>query len=206
MPTERAGNSIDPTRTTLNLEPESAKAMATAEQTGLRTSRLLAYRRFWLYVVIFLFLDQASKQAIWHSGFPLGQYPPEGGVELIPGFFSLVFTVNRGAAWGMFSGWSVPLIVLALTALYGIFHFRRQLELRRPLLQASFGLMVAGILGNLLDRVRYGYVIDFLDVHLGFYRWPTFNIADSCIFCGVAIYLGWSFLSEWRLRKPPAVP
>ncbi len=188
----------------MNSTSQSENVREAVERTGRRTGRFLAYRRFWLYVAFFLFLDQASKQAIRHSGFPIGKYPPEGGVELVPGFFSLVFTVNRGAAWGMFSGWSVPLIVFALAALYAIFHFRRQLELRRPLLQASFGLMVAGILGNLIDRMCYGYVIDFLDVHLGFYRWPTFNIADSCIFCGTAIYLGWSVLSECRNR--PASP
>ena len=97
----------------------------------------------------------------------------------------------------MFAGYSAWLGWLGVIALVAIFVFRRELELHRPLLQYSFGLLCGGILGNVCDRVRYGHVVDFLDFHLPGYRYPAFNLADSGITVGVVIYLLYS-LRDWR--------
>ncbi|MDX2109068.1 MAG: signal peptidase II [Verrucomicrobiota bacterium] len=175
---------------------------ATAHQRTSLMTRLLGYSRFWVYLFVVLALDLVTKEWVqYHSGFPHGLYPPEGGAEVIPGFISIVFTTNLGAAWGLFAGFSIFLVALAVVALFAIYGFRKHLELDRPLMQAGFGLMVAGILGNLIDRLRFGYVVDFLDVHLSFYRWPTFNIADSAIFCGVGLYLFWSVKADFAARR-----
>lgn len=94
-----------------------------------------------------------------------------------------------GAAWSILSGRSTWLAFLALVALLAIFLFRRHLGLERRSIQLAFGLLCGGILGNLLDRVRLGYVSDFLDFHFGDYIYPTFNIADCGIVCGVILYV-----------------
>jgi signal peptidase II len=149
-----------------------------------------------------LLLDQASK--VWiDSILPFGTYFPyqgpggESPVVIIPDFFQLVHIGNEGAAWGMLSGYRMILVLVALGALTAIYFYRGPLELKRRSMQFSFGMIVGGILGNLLDRVIYGHVVDFLDFTLpgipalGIdpYRWPAFNVADSGIVCGVFIYL-----------------
>lgn len=151
--------------------------------------RLCRYRLFWIVFLVILILDQSTKIYIKEfSGLWLGEYPPHGGWELIPGFFSIVYNVNTGAAWGMFSGFGLVLAGLAVLALVTVYYFRAHLQIARKTMQVTFGMMTAGIAGNLIDRLAYGFVVDFLDFHLGFYRWPTFNIADSAIFVSVALY------------------
>jgi signal peptidase II len=152
--------------------------------------RIAAYWRFYLYFIGTLLLDQWTKYWIVEkSGFPHGYFPPLGGIEVIEGFFSLVYITNEGAAWSLFSGYSTFLALFAVIVLLMIFFMRKNLELKKPLYQTAFGLMSAGILGNLIDRIMFGHVIDFLDFNLGFYRWPTFNIADSGIVAGMTLYL-----------------
>ncbi len=88
------------------------------------------------------------------------------------------------------------LAVLAIATLGAIFVSRRALGLQARIVQVCFGLLCGGIVGNLLDRLVHGHVIDFLDFHFGSYVYPTFNLADSGICVGVVIYLLWS------LRQP----
>ena len=161
--------------------------MATAD-SGL--ARFHAYRSFWIFFATTLLLDQLSKVAIveW-SGFERGLYPPFDGLEVIPGVFNLVYAINYGAAWGLFAGLSWMLIGLACLVLLFIWFFRKSLELKQARMQICFGLMCAGIIGNTIDRLFRGHVVDFLDVHLQVYRWPTFNVADSAIVLGTLLYL-----------------
>jgi signal peptidase II len=141
-----------------------------------------------------LLLDQATKIYIHaFSGLIRGLYPPFGGWEVIPNVFNIVYTTNRGAAWGILSGQSHWLIGLAVVALFGIAWFRHDLELHRRPVQIYFGLITGGILGNTIDRLWHGHVIDFLDVNLQVYRWPTFNIADCGIVIGTCGYVLWTF-------------
>ena len=107
---------------------------------------------------------------------------------------------NTGAAWSLFSGRSGSLALLAAATLVAIYAWRRQLGLRLLPVQISFGLLCGGIAGNLLDRLLRGHVVDFLDFHFGSYVFPTFNVADSGICVGVAIYL----LNSLRQSEEPS--
>lgn len=157
-------------------------------------SRLLAYRRLWLLATVVLGLDQLTKYWISRQ-LPFGSYGPAGRT-LIPGFLNLVHVGNTGAAWSMFAGRSFLLALLAGVTLLAIHLFRQQLGLRSPAAQSAFGLLCGGIVGNLVDRLAYGHVIDFIDLHFGAYIYPTFNVADSAICIGVFGYILWS------LRQP----
>lgn len=106
-------------------------------------------------------------------------------------WFNIVFTWNPGASFSMFRalGESAPLIIIIATGiiicaiLYHLFTRAQSYE-RLPL-----ALIAGGAIGNLIDRVRFGAVIDFLDFHIGGWHWPAFNIADICITVGVGLYL-----------------
>jgi signal peptidase II len=156
---------------------------------------LAAYRLFWWVAVVTLALDQLSKFWIVHT-LPLGSYGPGRWIPVIDGFFHLVHVGNTGAAWSLFSGGSLWLAGLAALTLFAIFRWRDALGLRQRGMQLSFGLLCGGIVGNLIDRLAYQHVVDFLDFHFGSYIYPTFNLADSGIVCGVILYF---FLS---LKKP----
>jgi len=141
--------------------------------------------------------DQVTKIWVTQTIAP-DTYNNPPPVTVVGGFFYFVNITNRGAAWGQLAGYSTWLAWLAVVALVGIYFSRRQLELHRPLLQYSFGLLCGGIIGNLLDRgLRPTHdVVDFLDFHFGSYRFPAFNVADSGITVGVTIYLLYSF-RDW---------
>ncbi|HRE84020.1 MAG TPA: signal peptidase II [Opitutaceae bacterium] len=153
--------------------------------------RFHSYRLLWILATSVFVLDQLTKAWINHR-LPLGTYGRPGAIPVIDGFFYLVHVGNTGAAWSMFSGRSVMLAMLALITLGAIYVWRRALSLKTRPVQISFGLLCGGIVGNLVDRLVHGHVIDFLDFHFGSYVYPTFNIADSGICVGVAIYLIWS--------------
>jgi len=158
-----------------------------------------SYRIFWVVLPVTLAADQATKFLVHnHPALPLNQYPPQGGIEVIPGFFNLVFVTNTGAAWGLFAGQGFLLALMALAALAAVFYYRKELQFELPAMQLSFGLICGGIVGNLVDRALHGYVIDFFDFLLAGYRWPTFNLADSGICIGAALYL----LNSFCNRKP----
>ena len=159
-------------------------------------SKVLYYRLFMIAGVI-LVLDQITKILVQYSiPFESSYFAPDR-VTIIEDFFYLVHIGNKGAAWGMFSEYSGVLALLSFAVLLFIFCFRKQLELHRGTVQIAFGLLIGGILGNLIDRIRVGHVIDFIDIHLPFTlpyilpfgRWPAFNIADSAIVVGMLFYL-----------------
>ena len=159
-------------------------------------SKVLYYRLFMIAGVI-LVLDQITKILVQYSiPFESSYFAPDR-VTIIEDFFYLVHIGNQGAAWGMFSEYSGILTLLSFAVLLFIFCFRKQLELHRGTVQIAFGLLIGGILGNLIDRIRVGHVIDFIDIHLPFTlpyilpygRWPAFNIADSAIVVGMLFYL-----------------
>jgi len=128
-------------------------------------------------------LDQWTK--LWVIGsFGLGESRP-----VIEGFFHFTYVRNPGAAWGMFGNHNIALTFLSIIMLAVLAIFRRSFLSDTLDHRIALGLMAGGIIGNLIDRIKYGYVVDFLDVHLGFYHWPVFNIADAAICVGVGIYV-----------------
>ncbi len=167
--------------------------------------RLAWWKHRWLWglAATILVFDQASKLWIVHgSNYIRGATPPLSGTEVIPGFFNIIYTINEGAAWGLLSGYGWVFVIIAFIVLYGIYRFRAELELRRLPYQIAFGLIIGGIVGNVVDRIVRGHVVDFLDFDLQFYRWPTFNIADSTIVLGAI----WLFLYGQFFDRPKPAP
>lgn len=157
--------------------------------------KLTPERRMGWIALVVLVLDQATKWAVvrhLHLG---------AEREVLPGFFRLVHWGNTGAAWSTFHGNNLALACVSAAALVLLYMARRYFEGDRPAGQAALGLVFGGILGNLIDRLVHGHVVDFLYFHvirrdgevLGF---PAFNVADSAICTGVGII----FILSWWLR------
>jgi signal peptidase II len=129
---------------------------------------------------IIVILDQLTKYLI-------DQARPN--FQVIPGFFNLSYVRNPGAAFGIFQHKQFFLIGVSLVAagilLFLLFYER---EDRKGLLLA-LALILGGTCGNLIDRVRWRYVIDFLDFYIGKHHWPSFNVADSAITIGVGVLI-----------------
>jgi signal peptidase II len=132
-------------------------------------------------------VDQLSKAAVleYFAGSPLAAH------EAITPFFNLVLTYNRGISFGLFNTPS-GMNVLLFSVLAAIIVTTLIIWLRRvasSLLAVAIGLVIGGAIGNVIDRIRYGAVVDFLDFHIGSWHWPAFNVADSAICVGVAAML-----------------
>lgn len=142
-------------------------------------------KTLWISLVVFAF-DQLTK---WLAVEYLLGRPP---VEIMPGF-DLQLVYNTGAAFGMLDdagGWQNTFFV-AVAAAISLFIIHQLRKLTRAELQiaVSYALILGGALGNVLDRLRQGYVVDFIHWFYGDYHWPNFNIADSAIFIGATLLL-----------------
>jgi signal peptidase II len=134
--------------------------------------------------VVVLVLDQFTKHLVNRH------IPRYGLVRIIPGFFDLTNVRNPGAAFGFLAGaegwWRTAFfITVSAAALVVIAVLVRKTSERLSL--AAFSLIGGGAVGNLVDRVRFGEVVDFIDWYYGSWHWPAFNIADSAITAGVAL-------------------
>ena len=115
-------------------------------------------------------------------------------IVVVPGFFNITHIQNPGGAFGFLAQQS-PLVrslvflLMSFLAVCLIFWFYRQTPPTHRFLSAGFALIFGGAIGNLIDRVRFGRVVDFLDFYLGAWHWPAFNVADSAITTGIAVFL-----------------
>ena len=114
--------------------------------------------------------------------------------NIIPGFFDLVYVTNTGAAFGFLAGSKTWLrqaffVAVSIVALIVIVYAYGHLKKQGRIFVYALGLIAGGAVGNLIDRLRFGSVVDFLDFYLGSYHWPAFNAADSAITVGVALFL-----------------
>jgi signal peptidase II len=141
------------------------------------------YRKFAPYLALFVVLDLASKH--WASAsLPFGRPIP-----VIPGFFQLTLVHNTGAAFGVGRAWSMPFFVVAsLVALGVVGYLFHRLDSSEKGSLWGLVLILSGAIGNLVDRIRFGYVVDFLDVFVGAYHWPAFNVADAAITMGAGLF------------------
>ena len=121
-------------------------------------------------------------------------------ISVIPGLFNLAYVENRGCAWGMFQGQVWPLAVFGLVALAFLIWKRTSIFNLQPstfnLSAVAEPLLYAGIIGNIVDRLFRGYVIDMFDFHWGIHHFPCFNLADSCICVAVGLLLLASLLDK----------
>jgi len=151
----------------------------------------------WLWLSAFVIVvDQITKRVV-DTSMQLHQ-----SIELAP-FFQLTYLRNQGAAFSFLSGaggwqrWFF--IILAVVASAFITVWLRKLDPRQRREAMAWSLVLGGALGNLIDRILYGYVIDFLDVYYGDWHWPAFNVADSAITVGVVLLL----LDSFKSNRPP---
>jgi signal peptidase II len=151
---------------------------------------------FLAITILVVLLDQATKAWILttlklHEGFPL-----------IDGFFNIVHVRNPGAAFGFLAGApplfrSIFFVAVTVAAIALILHYLRVNRIEEPYLVSALALILAGAVGNLIDRIRFGEVVDFLDVYIGSHHWPAFNVADSAITVGAGVLMAALF----RRRK-----
>ncbi len=130
---------------------------------------------------IFFALDLVVKQVIrlflTHS------------LPLIPHFLSLTYTENRGAAWGIFDQYPILLIGIAIFFLWFLLHNIKQEAKIKKITGLAYALILGGLLGNLFDRLFFGYVIDYIQVFLGNYAFPIFNLADTFLVVGIILWI-----------------
>ena len=171
---------------------------------SMRTLTLASHRaRIALLAAGVFALDQITKRVVLKF---LG-YAEE--VPVVPGFFKLVHWGNTGAAWSLFRGSNEILAGVALVAVVVLYLTRHHFGARLPLGQLALGLIFGGILGNLLDRLLYGHVVDFLYFYVnqragGEAGFPAFNVADSAICIGVGLVF-WNSLRN-ETAAPPTAP
>jgi len=143
-------------------------------------------RLYFLILLVLLACDQLSKYWIIST---MNLYEMR---EIIPGLFNLVHVTNKGAAFSMLASIDSPLrhwffVSVNSAAVIGL--TIAAFKMSDQWYRVAFALVGAGALGNLIDRLRFGAVIDFLDIYLGSYHWPAFNVADSSICVGVGLLL-----------------
>jgi len=150
--------------------------------------------RFILFLSLPLYLlDQCTKQLVLRSISPFEAY------IVVPDFFSLVNVTNTGAAFGSFRGNNTFFIMISIVALVVVATLLARRRQPDPWRDLSLALLLAGILGNLTDRLLYGHVIDFLlfNLHIRYADpWPAFNVADSCISIAVVLFIIHSFSKQ----------
>lgn len=140
---------------------------------------------------VILILDQATKLYV-DANFRLHETVP-----VIRNFFHLTYVRNKGAAFGILADSAIRIpffIAVSIVAMLGILWYIKKLRDNQRLALFSLALIFSGALGNLIDRIRLGEVIDFLDVFWQRHHWPAFNVADSAITIGVTLL----FIEMWR--------
>lgn len=156
------------------------------------------YRLLAIVNAVILILDQATKLYV-DARFELYE-----SVPVIKGWFHLTYIRNKGAAFGIFADSAVRIpffIGVTIIALLVIVWYLRRLRADQQLATFALALVFAGALGNLIDRIRLGEVIDFLDVFWGRHHWPAFNVADSAICIGVALLIWEMWQEERRIKR-----
>ena len=131
-------------------------------------------------------LDRMTKALVGSS------IAPEGSVTVIKGFFDLTYARNTGAAFSILSdaheSFRVPFLLISTAAAIALlFYFIKKTAPEHKAMQFALALILGGAAGNLADRLMYGYVVDFIDWHIGGFHWPAFNVADSGITVGVVL-------------------
>lgn len=139
--------------------------------------------------------DQTTK-ALVVTGIALNER-----VRIVGDLVQLWHVRNSGAAFSLFQGGTLLFLVVTVLAIGMIVYFHRTFRGRNLWLQVLLGVILGGTAGNLVDRVRFGYVTDFVSVGFGEVRWPTFNVADSSIVVGIGLLVLYLFLTDRRRQE-----
>lgn len=154
--------------------------------------------RFYLTAAAFLLADQASKWLV------RSELAVSDAVSILGSWVMLRHVHNAGAAFGLFPGNRIAFIFVSLVSVAAVIYLVSSGRYSVRGSRVAFGMVLGGAIGNLIDRLWLGYVVDFLDVGIGAYRWPTFNVADIGVTVGV-LYLAAGFVAmEWAGRHDDA--
>lgn len=146
-------------------------------------------------VVIAFLVDQMTKAAVIANTATLSF-----GIPVFPGF-NLIYLRNDGVSFGLFGGtpwWSLVVLAISICVWLAVMMVRTTCRVEA----LAYGMIIGGALGNVLDRIRFRGVTDFLDVYIGTTHWPAFNMADVFVVCGAALLL----LAPWLGAKRQASP
>ena len=154
---------------------------------------------YFLITLLILGLDQATK--CWATSW----LRPRILLDVLPGLLRFTYATNRGVAFSLFADTVTDiryiLAAAALVAAVVVVLYQWQTPVRMVRVQVGLSLMLAGIIGNLIDRIRLGEVVDFIDLHWqDRYYWPTFNVADAAICIGAGL-LAWQIIKEERSER-----
>ncbi len=145
-------------------------------------------------------LDQASKRIIWEI------YKYSGGTELIDGYLRITLSKNSGAVMGILSGSRTILLTVTIISIGALIFFAFRMRYAPVLKRVCIGLILGGAFGNLIDRIATGEVIDFIDMGIGSYRWPTYNVADMAVSIGAVVLVAGLMRSPDVDLAPPPGP
>ncbi len=161
--------------------------------------------RFWLLVLLVLGLDQVTKQLV-ASRLSVGE-----SVPIVSGLVHFTLVRNSGMAFGLLSAAAIPykpmlVTALSVTALAAVAIYSLTSSASERLSQLGLAMILGGAAGNIVDRLRLGYVVDFVDVFYQGSHWPAFNLADTAICAGVGLLLLDTVLRREGQHEAPAAP
>jgi signal peptidase II len=133
-----------------------------------------------LPAALIVLLDQLTKHLFWNNA---------RNYEIIPGYFNITLVKNAGAAFGMFQGARVFFVAASIVAVALIVYLGARLPSAQRQRRLLLGLILGGAVGNLIDRVLFGEVIDFLQIGINGHYWPVFNVADAGVSIGAALLI-----------------
>jgi signal peptidase II len=163
-------------------------------------------RKYWVLLIVALWVISVDQ---WTKSIVLEKLLLHQSVKVVEGFLNFTHVRNTGGAFGIFGGekgglGSILFLVVSLVAIGGIFILFLRLKAGDKHLSLSYSLILSGAIGNLVDRLRYGEVVDFLDFYISSYHWPAFNVADSAICVGIGLMAVELLFQEPKRKKSPS--
>ena len=140
--------------------------------------------------IVFLIIDIVSKLVVSNL------MNVNDSIIVIKDFFYITYVRNTGAAWSIFAGETLGLIIITLIIISLIVYYIFKNKPKTKIEKVGYSMVLSGAIGNLMDRIIYGYVIDFFDFNIFGYNYPIFNLADSFIFVGVILLV----IYTWRCK------
>ena len=140
-------------------------------------------KRIFAVTAVVVILDQVSKRLMWEA------FRQSGSVDLLDGFLRITLSKNSGAVMGILSGSRPILLTVTIISIGALILFAYKMRYAPFLKRLCLGLILGGAFGNLIDRIATGEVIDFIDMGIGKYRWPTYNVADIAVTVGAVILI-----------------
>ena len=152
---------------------------------------------YFTIAALIVILDQASKRIIWEV------FKNSGGVDLIDGFLRITLSRNNGAVMGILGGSRAILLTVTIISIAALIFFAYRMRYAPVLKRLYIGLILGGAFGNLIDRIATGEVIDFIDMGIGSYRWPTYNVADIAVSVGAVFLIAGFVRATDDVFEPP---